>query len=226
MSDKVQSQAVQGQQGKGGDNAPFNWAKLLPKSVDKENAMNSDSVNECWAKMYSMAGLRTADETKQAAFRMAVYIYLKKNGTSRVGNYAGSFTTSDGIKHSASVIPNACQKLKVRAFMRGNMEESYTFLKDSKAIQNDPIEAKKAESLGIPAESAFATADWFEDCPWFTPAETHAYNMSFKHALAKSKLANGGRALEEVEEQERDELVAVQGSGEQRSGFSGRRYDF
>lgn len=198
------------------------WTNLLPRHVGAENAMGPTEVANVWQKMYVKAGLRNPSEIQQKAFRMAVYVYCKKNGTSRAGAYKQDFILADGTKVNASVIPLSTGKMQIRFFMRGNMEESCKFLRDSKIIEKDEVEVKKAEALGITPSCAFAMGDWFADCPFFTPAETEAYDKSFAYSLTKARNSHGGERLEEVEERNVQKILAAQG----RSEAPGNQIDF
>jgi hypothetical protein len=190
------------------------WTRLAPKSVDSEDALGADTVARDWQKMYDLAQLRNPNEVQRKAFRLAVYVYGVKNGTSREGAYRGEIQMSDGFKFSSSVVPQATGKMNIRKFFRGNMEESYVALKKSKAIENEPRVVAKAASLGIPAECAFAMADWLTDCPDFTPMETAAHAASFNRSVSRARRARGGHTLEDVEQDRIGQELDAQGPSE------------
>jgi len=175
------------------------WAAVKPLAVSHEDAMDYGKVKNVWAEMMKLAGLRAPDEKLQAAFRLAVYKYAHANGTSRVGQYEGEMTLSDGTKVPAAVIPRATGAFAIRKFFRGNMTESYVALKESGVVESDERSVAKAAKFGVSAACAFATADWMSDCPMFTPAEVSAHEKAFTYAVERAKRARGGRPLESVE---------------------------
>lgn len=189
----------------------IDFEALRPLAVDSEDALGSRKVQTLWQKMYRAAKLNNPSETVQQSFRMAVYVYAAKNGTSREGNYSGEVTMSNGHTFAASIIPTSVGKMEIRKFFRGNMEESYTFLKRSKAMEMDERFVSKAAALGISGENAFAMADWLTDCPLFTPVEAAAHNKSFTHSISRARRAREGRSLEQVESARLDDDLHAQG---------------
>jgi len=194
---------------RGGSVSQIDWTQFKPVVVSHEDTMDAAEVKATWQKIYRDSGYTTLNEDTQRSVRMAVYVYLCVNGTSREGAYDGKCVTKDGVSFPAAVIPRAAGKMKIRRFMRGNMEESYVALKNSKVIEEDEKYVAKVAKLGVSADLAFATGDWFTSCPKFTPSETRVHEASFTHGVERAKLARGGRALEKVEgERVRDSLAA------------------
>lgn len=198
------------------------WEALSPIAVDYEDALGPAKVQSNWNKLYSLAGLRAPNEDTQRAFRLAVYVYAAINGTSREGSYSGSITMSNGHSFEAAIIPNAVGKMQIRKFFRGNMTESYNALKQSKVLENDERFVAKVSSFGVSAQDAFATADWFANCPHFTPAERHAYDVSFNYSVTRARRNRQGRNLEEVEHGRLSENLDAQGSLDAPAGEGGR----
>lgn len=193
------------------DSDSVDWTALVPKNVGYENAMGAEQVKVVWAKMMQLAGLRAPNETKQRAFKLAIYVYGVLNGTSREGEYKALIELNDGFKFSSSVIPLATGKVEIRKFYRGNMVDSYLALKGSKAIEGYDEFVAKAAQFGVAADVAFALADWMTNCALFTPAETRAHETSFNSALSRSRRARSGRSLEEVESDRHVESLEAQG---------------
>jgi len=107
---------------------------------------------------------------------------------------------ASGKVFSAAWIVEAVNIMELRRFLRACMKESYDFLKISGYIQTKELKfVAKAAALGIGPDEAFAMADWFTDCPWFTPLEKKAHELSRNKGLNKSRFARDGRTLEEVE---------------------------
>jgi hypothetical protein len=192
-------------------NDAFDWASVAPKFIAKEDAMDPYKVKVVWANMFSAAGLKAPTEKQQMAFKLAVYVYGKKNGTSREGQYSGLVQLADGFEFNAAVIPQCTGKMEIRRFFRGNMMESYDALKNSRVIENDPVEVAKAAKMGISASAAFATADWLTDCPKFTPLEAQAHEASFSYSISRARRARDGSSLEGVEKNRMMEGLASQG---------------
>lgn len=187
------------------------WSELVPQFVGHEDEMSPERVKTSWEKMYRLASMKAPTEKQRAAFRLAVYAYSAVNGTTRVGDYAGVFVLADGTEVPAAVIPRGAGQLDIRRFFRGNMKESYDALKGSGVLERDARFVAKAAALGIRPEEAFAMADWFADCPYFTPGEKLAHEKSLKYALSRSRRTRGGRPLEEVEAEQLGEILEVQG---------------
>jgi len=187
------------------------WGSLKPKEVGYENAMGKDQVKEMWKKIYERIGRGAKSEKERQAIRLAVYTYAMINGTSREGTYGARIRTSDGTEFSAAVIPQVTGKLAIRKFFRGCMHESYEALKESDVAADYPEFISKAASLGIPADCAFAMADWFTDCALFTPLEAKAHLTSFNNSVARAQRSRGGRKLEEVEQGRLDDSLESQG---------------
>lgn len=187
------------------------WEGLNPRIVDNEDAMGAAEVSKAWDRMYGFIGLKSPTEAERKSVRCAVYVYLALNGTSREGNYSQMIVTSTGHKFSASVIPRAANKMDIRRFARGNMEESYSYLKDSGVMTLYPRFLMKASNMGIGPNEAFATADWFTDCHMFTPREGLAHSKSFTVGIDKARRNRGGQSLEEVEDKRLGAIVGVNG---------------
>jgi len=195
----------------------IDWGAIVPVSFDSEDAMNPARVAAKWQYMYTLAGLRSPGEETQAAFRLAVYAYACRSGTSREGTYSGEIVMADGTKFTAAVIPRAVGKIDIRKFFRGNSAESYEALKLSRVMQGDERFVAKCEELGIGAEEAFATADWLGDCAQMTPSERVAHSKSLNYGLSRARRARDGRALEQVEEGRVEKGLQVQGNLDQGS---------
>jgi len=187
------------------------WAALKPVRVDHEDAMSEQEVQKKWTEMYKLAGLRSPSEKTCQSFRLGVYHYVMVNGTSREGQYSGEIVLADGTKFEASVIPKAVGLLSVRRFFRGTMRESYRALKDSETALLDPRFIAKCSEYGVAAAHAFATADWFRDCPDFAPEEAKAHARAFDYSVSRARRARGGHNLESVEQGRRDAKLETQG---------------
>jgi len=187
------------------------WTDLVPKHVDSEDTMSPVNVSKTWEKLYAKVGMSQGSESEKAGVRLGVYTYGALNGTSREGNYAGLITLSNGKTIPASAIPAATGRYEIRRFFRGNMKEAYTALKSSGVLLENPKFVAHAAALGVSADNAFATADWFTDCPYFTVAEARAHDMVMKHGLDRSRRAREGRSLDEVESDRVMSVLEVQG---------------
>lgn len=188
-----------------------NWAELTPQFVGTEDTMSPDKVAAVWENMMRIAGLGQPDEKTRQSFRLAVYVYAMKNGTSREGSYGGTIRMSNGTEFPASVIPKATGQMSIRRFFRGNMTESYEALKASGAGANDERFVAKAASMAITAEAAFAVADWLTDCPHFTNSEKLAHDKNFVNSVARARRARNGMSLEAVEDARLSDNLEVQG---------------
>jgi len=191
-----------------GANLP--WAELAPKNVDRVRVMSEDKVTRKWEVIYKMAGLRNPSEVTRASLRLAVYVYLFRNGSTRVGEYSGEISLVDGHVFPAAVIVRAVGAMDMRRFMRGNAVESYVAMKTSKVIEDDPSDVAKAAELGIRAEDAFAMADWFDLCPVLTPSEKLAHEKAFKYRISRASKSRGNNTLEGVEDEALEDKLAVQ----------------
>lgn len=185
------------------------WDECKPKSIDRVNVMSHDRVEQLWERMYAEAGLRNPTEQERRMFRMALYVYCWYNGTSRVGEYSGYCTMTNGKKFPAAVLPRVVGKMDVRRFMRGNMQESYEALK-SGVIEEDTQAVALATAYGVRGSDAFALADWLTGCPLFTPEEGAAHNRVFNHRVTRANLARGGKSLDQVEDLQRDDGLSAQ----------------
>jgi len=187
------------------------WSAVIPKSVDSEDALGSAKVASIWEKMYREAGLANASEDERRALRAAVYVYCALNGTSRVGDYASEMVLSTGKTIPAAIIPQCTSRMHIRKFLRGNMIESYKFLKESRVMESHDRFIAKCAALQIAPEAAFATADWLADCPLFTPQELAAHSKTFTRGIDRSRRARDGMTLEGVEERADQENLRAQG---------------
>lgn len=204
------AEKAQGRGAESGGAMDIDVSALVPKSVGVEDTMSRKEVEKTWQRMMDKAGLKRPSETVQQAFRMAVYLYGLFNGTSREGNYTAEIVMNDGTVFSSAVIPQATGTMRIRRFYRGNMDESYRFLKavDLAAV-NERFTAKLA-SLGVPAEAAFATADWMTGCPFFTPSEGRIHDVVFNYSVKRAAGARGGKSLEALESSRVDEGLEAQ----------------
>jgi len=181
----------------GNNNKAFDWSSLKPKVVASEDAMSAENVSSVWASIEKEHGFRSLSEEQRAGLRLAVYAYFARNGTSREGDYSGTVTMYDGTVIKAHLIKKACG-FEPRKFARGSMYEAYNALKESRIMEEDERFVAKAASLGVGASEAFATADFLDDCPFFTPKELKAHDTARNYGLRRAKGARGGRSLEDV----------------------------
>lgn len=190
------------------------YSEYVPKNVDSEDVMPKREVKQCWERIYRAVGLTAGNEKERLDVRAAVYVYGCKNGTTRSGAYQGECTTAKGREFDAAVIPKCTGIYNIRRFFRGNDKESYRYLKTSGAITpaREPAFIKKKEREGVPAELAWATADWLTYCIEMTPKEMEAHETSRLHGLEKARRARGGHSLEHVEKEVRDRSLHVQGT--------------
>jgi hypothetical protein len=195
------------------------WLDVKPKVVVAEDAMGEMKVRETWRKMMAFAGMRSPTEQEQVAFRAGIYTYACLNGTSREGNYETDFQLANGQNISASVIPRATGKYNIRKFFRGNMMEAYEFLKSSHIMEDYERFIAKCAAMGISSSEAFATADFLDDCPMFTPAEAKAHEISLTYGLNRARLARGGN-LESVEQKRLEKVLESNGPSEAENGHS------
>jgi len=182
----------------------------MPKEVGYEDAMSASQVKAIWNNIYARIkpGM---NEQEQRAVRIAFYVYAAKNGTSRVGSYSAKIVLSNGTEIDAAILPQATGPMGIRKFFRGNMDEAYVALKDSKAMERDPRFVAKVSDLNIGAEAAFATGDWFTNCALFTPAEKQAHQKSFDASVERARRTRNGHTLESVEHQRNQRSLEVQG---------------
>jgi len=194
------------------------WADSVPRVVTPEDAMSASQVVEVWNKMFSFAKMKSPNESEQIAFKAGVYTYACLNGTSREGNYSSDIQLANGTVINASIIPRATGKYAVRKFFRGCMNESYEFLKTSHVMESHERFIAKCAQLQVGASVAFATADWLDDCPLFTPEEVKAHDASFTHGLSRAKRARSGHTLESVEQHRTDRMLESNGTLEPEAG--------
>jgi len=189
------------------------WASLAPRGVDWVRVMSKLKVDKKWEEIYAAAGLRNPSESTRASLRLGVYVYLFRNGATRVGEYSGLITMSDGHSFPASVIVRAVGPVDMRRFMRGNVIESYRALKESRVIENSAEDVAAVAPFGIRAEDAFATADWFDQCSMLTPSEKAAHDKVFNYKLERSSRSRGNKTLESVEEDGLEDKLRAQEVG-------------
>lgn len=195
----VGTDGVAMQQGPDKNSRRVVWSERAPKMVASEDSMDPRKVAAVWQKMYNEARMGGMSEAEQQAFRLGVYVYACKNGTSREGDYSGSIVLNNGAEFSAAVIPRATGKMSIRKFFRGCALESYEALKESGCMEADERFVAKVSALGVTPECAFATADWLTDCPKFTPAERAAHDKTFTMGIERARRARDGSTLESVE---------------------------
>jgi len=185
-------------------NKVVDWVSYAPKIVPSEDALPEGECNVIWENIAKYAGITSASEDERLSIRLATYCYFARNGTSREGDYGTVVKMSTGKDLAAADIKRAVG-LNPRKFMRGCMDESYTALKTSRIMEKDERFVAKAATFGVSADCAFATADWFDDCPRFTPKEKLAHDSAKNYGLNRARNARSGVTLEEVERNRLDE---------------------
>jgi len=186
------------------------WIDAAPKAVTFADSMSEAQATKALAEMYRLAGIATGSEKQKKAFRMWIYVQGALNGTSRSGDYSTNDKLADGTEVAAAIIPRVLGR-EIRKFFRANMDESYKALKTSKVMESYPRFISRCANMGIGASEAFATADWMDDCPHFTPNETAAHHKSFLYGIARARRARDGRTLEQVEDESVAASVRVNG---------------
>lgn len=172
------------------------WQEYRPKTIVREDALPPARVAEIWEVLKKIAGV--SDEKGEKMLKLAVYAYACANGTSRAGRYSVDVVMGNGNTFPAAAIIQTTGKFNVRRFFRGDMRLSYDYLKKSQVMAADQRFVTERETAGVPGDVAFATADWFDGCPWFTPEESQAHASWRKHSLARAHAARDGKSLEEI----------------------------
>lgn len=193
------------------DSSNFNeWTELIPKEVTPADSLSVAESEKNWQEMYKLAGLATGSEKQKKAFRAWAYVQGCLNGTSRQGDFRGVDKLFDGTPVEAAIIPRVLGR-DIRKHYRANMDESYKFFKTTRVMETYSRFIKKCAGLGIGASEAFATADWLDDCPHFTPGEAAAHAKSFNTSLARARRARDGKTLEQVEDEDLAQAIRVNG---------------
>jgi len=177
---------------------PHDWSAYTPLRLDVADAMPMEEAQLVWANLYAAANLTNATEEIKKGFRGLVYAEMFVQGTSRAGGYVGKMQASNGTVLPVSIIPSTVPQGQLRRFLRADLEESYNALK---TMRLDRVAAKrvaKATELGIPANYAFATADWLTGCPEFRAPEAEAHKVYMGTSIRRANAARGG-TLESVE---------------------------
>jgi len=193
------------------DSSNFNeWTECMPKSVTFADCMSASDAAKAWNDMYKLVGIATGTEKQKKMFRAWAYVQGSLNGTSRQGDYATIDNLADGTEVASAVIPRVTGRA-IRKFFRASMEESYYALKTTKVMETYPRFVTRCAAMGIGAHEAFATSDWMDDCPYFTPSEANAHAKSFNYGIARARRARDGRTLEQVEDAETAATIRVNG---------------
>lgn len=193
------------------DSSNFNeWVELIPKEVTPADSLSVAESEKNWQEMYRLAGIATGSEKQKKAFRAWAYVQGCLNGTSRLGDFRGIDKLYDGTAVEAAIIPRVLGR-DIRKHYRANMDESYKFLKTTRVMEMHSRFIKKCAALGIGASEAFATADWLDDCPHFTPGESAAHARSFNASLARARRSRDGKTLEQVEDESLAQAIRVNG---------------
>jgi len=177
------------------------------KNPSYEDTMPKAQVDLVWTAIYKAAGAN--QEPQHDAVRVAVYGYGARNGTVSVGAYRRSIETSDGLSFDSAVIPRAA-KDNIRQFYRGNMNDSYTALKESGELADDDRFMTRVLNKGVPSHAYIALCDWMKDCPQMTATESEHHLRLFSLAVHTANIGRGG-SLEDVKASrvEHAELGAV-----------------
>jgi hypothetical protein len=184
---------------------------LAPTVVEHVDALAPEANKAMWQKFYSAAGYSSAGEESKAGLRLAVYLYLLVNGTSREGAYSGDLRPRDGNLVPAATLVRVCGSAGVRRWMRANQAESYDALRAQPLENIVPRYVASVAKLNIGTQEAFATADWLTGCEKFTPTEVRAHETSFDTSVNRARRARGGHALEEVEKRRQEVALESQG---------------
>lgn len=160
--------------------------------------MPEHEVAVAWTQIKKLAGMADASEKMEASLKLACFAYCCANGTSAEGSYDRSMQLSDGQQVPASVITKAVGLSQVRRFMKGNSVLSYEALKQSQCMEDNAAFIARRADAGIAPHMAFATADWLDDCPLFTPEETRVHRMWKVYATTRAKHARGGKSVREL----------------------------
>jgi len=178
---------------------------MMPKGVDREDAMSQEQVDVHWERMFGAAGMRGADEKKKLQFKLAVLVYAYTNGTSSLGNYNAWIQLADGSKYSSRCIIDTCGTSGIRRFFRGNADFAASVFAGNSRLAAYSVLAARAFKNGVPFESMYAMGDFMADCPSFTPSEISIHDRMFKQKINRAAAARSGKTIEEgIEKREFD----------------------
>jgi hypothetical protein len=199
------------------------WTNFKPKMVQREDQFPESMVKTTWAAIYDYAGVASGSEDDKKSIRAGVYAYCMVNGSSPECLYVRDVVCSTGVSFGASILKQATSN-RIRQFLRGCLQESYDFLKESKVAEDQPRFIRTRQDMGIPAEFAFATADWLTNYERMTEAELKYHNVSKDAGFIRSRRARAGKTVEQL----RDERVeaSMDAQGPEVAAPQGSRIDF
>jgi len=162
------------------------WASVSVVQQAAENADTTVQSRAKWSKIYKLFG--ASREAEQDEVFAAVNVYFLRNGASPRGKYLKPIRTAGGAEVIAGEVVKITGKLEgeIRGFLRGRLEDSYTFLKHNEAVREDEALVATAQNAGVPHTHCWLLADWLgRDCPYFIGDEAEVYNK-----LRVVKIAN------------------------------------
>jgi len=145
------------------------------------------------------------------------------NGSSPECLYVRDVVCSTGVTFGASILKQATSN-RIRQFLRARLGESYDYLKESRVAEDQDKFIRSRQDMGIPAEYAFATADWLTDYAGLSEAELRYHNLSRNAGFIRSRRAREGKTVEDLKGERMAANLDAQGP--EVAAPSGSRVDF
>lgn len=188
------------------------WADVARPTIEHEDRMTEEEAEEVWNKIYSL--FRANGESARNEVKLAVYAYYAANGASPQTPHTKDIVTGGGASVlSADVLDAIGGRDLIRRFLRANVDEAYSALKESGTMASDEVFVSKASDKGVPRQYAYCAVDFLRGCSLFTPVEKDFAGKAFAYSIVRARNARGGKSVEDISRAVRGEQLEAQVSG-------------
>lgn len=184
------------------------WADVAPPEIEHEDRLPSHVAQEKWNAIFRL--FDATNEGAQKEVKLAVYAYYAVNGASVRTLHSRDINTGGGVSVLAADVRECIGETQIRKFLRSDVNEAYSALKETETLERDEVFVKKAMAKGVPRGFAHCAVDFLRGCSLMTPEEEVYAEMHFNNSIRRARAARGGATITEEDERSRDRVLSAQ----------------
>lgn len=184
------------------------WADVAPPVIEHEDRLPAHVAQEKWTEIYRL--FDATNESAQREVKLAVYAYYAVNGASVRTLHSRDINTGGGVSVLAADVRECIGETQIRKFLRADVDEAYSALKETEALERDEVFVKKAMSKGVPRGFAHCAVDFLRGCSLMTPEEEIFAEAHFNNSIKRARNARAGLTIDEEDNRRRGSTLDAQ----------------
>eukprot|EP00249_Psilotum_nudum_P025497 c30029_g1_i1 orf=112-768(+) len=184
------------------------WGNVAIPEIEHEDRLSASDARDVWNDVFRL--FRATGEEAQREVKLAVYAYYGVNGASRRTKHSRDINTGGGASVLASDVGNVIGMHRIRQFLRADVAEAYSALKETGVLENDEVFVSKAMEKGVPRGFMHCAVDYLRGCSLLTEEEKIYVDHHFSYSIQRARGARGGLTVDEEDVSNRGRHLSQQ----------------